>query len=78
MPPEVATVLQRTARGALANVVEHATASSAAVTLAYQQDCVSLDVRDDGRGFEPTSVSSALADGEGTALAASIPLPDDR
>lgn len=104
LPPEVATALQRTARGALANVVEHAAASSAAVTLTYQQDCVSLDVRDDGRGFEPAAVSSALAHGrgrglagirrrieqfrgglaiesapgEGTALAASIPLPDRR
>ncbi len=51
VPADVATALLRTARGALANVVEHADASTAAVSLTYLSDAVSLDVRDDGRGF---------------------------
>jgi signal transduction histidine kinase len=33
-------------------VVEHANASAAAVSLTYLSDAVSLDVRDDGRGFD--------------------------
>jgi signal transduction histidine kinase len=52
VPADVATALLRTARGALANVVEHAHASAAAVSLTYLSDAVSLDVRDDGRGFD--------------------------
>ena len=56
VPAEVAAALVRTARGALANVVEHAAAQRVAITLTYQVDEVVLDVRDDGRGFEPGQV----------------------
>ena len=94
--PEVETALLRTARGALANVLEHAAASTAVVTLTYQPDAVVLDVRDDGRGLlqQPMDPDrgrglAGIRDrlkqlggtlvlesepGEGTALAASIPL----
>lgn len=50
--PEVAAALVSTARGALANVREHAGAARVAVTLTYHDDEVLLDVRDDGRGFQ--------------------------
>jgi len=53
VPAEIAAALVRTARGALANVVEHAAAQRVASTLTYQGDEVVLDVRDDGRGFAP-------------------------
>lgn len=56
VPADVATALLHTARGALANVVEHAGASRVAVSLTYQPDEVILDVRDDGRGFDPDRV----------------------
>jgi signal transduction histidine kinase len=59
LPSDVETALLRTARGALANVVEHARASQAVVTLTYLDDCVSLDVCDDGQGLP------AAADGRG-------------
>jgi signal transduction histidine kinase len=96
--PEVDTALLRTARGALANVLEHAGATTAVVTLTYQPDAVFLDVRDDGRGLAPgptpadpdrgrglSGMRDRLSElggtlilesesGEGTALAASIPL----
>lgn len=54
VPPEVAAAVVRTARGALANVREHAGARRVALTLTYHPDEVVLDVRDDGRGFDPT------------------------
>lgn len=50
--PAVATAVVRTARGALANVVEHADAERIGVTLTYLPDSVRLDVRDNGTGFE--------------------------
>ncbi|CAM3653827.1 sensor histidine kinase [Smaragdicoccus niigatensis] len=56
VPPAVASALVRTARGALANVREHADASRAAVTLTYHADEIRLDIRDDGRGFRPANI----------------------
>jgi len=64
---EVATALVRTARGALANVVEHAHATTAVVSLTYQSDVVALDVRDDGRGFDPDRVVTTGGRGRGLA-----------
>lgn len=69
---EVAAAAVRTARGALANVAEHASASRAVLTLTYLPGAISLDVRDDGKGFAlPTSAQSgrtAVGDGRGFGL----------
>ncbi len=67
VPPEVAAALVRTARGALANVREHAAAGRVALTLTYQLDEVVLDVRDDGRGFNPALVRPSGTRGRGLA-----------
>ena len=53
VPAAVAGALVRSTRGALANVVEHSGATRVVVTLTYHPDEVLLDVRDDGRGFDP-------------------------
>lgn len=45
-------------REALSNIARHARARSVAVTLTYLDDRVLLDVRDDGRGFDPTILPS--------------------
>ena len=50
--PEVEVTLLRVAQEALANVAKHAAAAHAWVTLSYMEDVVTLDVRDDGSGFE--------------------------
>lgn len=52
--PEIEVALLRTAQEALANVAKHAQASRAGLTLSYMGDVVTLDVRDDGVGFEAT------------------------
>jgi signal transduction histidine kinase len=56
--PEVEVTLLRVAQEALANVAKHASASRAGVTLSYMEDVVSLDVRDDGIGFDPPGGSA--------------------
>jgi signal transduction histidine kinase len=53
MPPAVDVALLRTAQEALANVARHARATKVGLTLSYMENEVALDVRDDGRGFEP-------------------------
>lgn len=50
---EVAATLLRIAQEALTNTARHAAASRVGVTLSYMDDEVTLDVRDDGRGFAP-------------------------
>ncbi|MEV8421536.1 sensor histidine kinase [Streptomyces niveus] len=50
---EVAATLLRIAQEALANTARHAAAHRAGVTLSYMGDEITLDVRDDGRGFDP-------------------------
>ncbi|MFF2275825.1 sensor histidine kinase [Agromyces sp. NPDC058126] len=52
LPADVAGALLRSARGALANAVEHAEARHVAVSLTYLPDEVRLDIRDDGLGFD--------------------------
>ena len=53
--------LLRTAQEALANVAKHAAASRVGLTLSYMEDVVTLDVRDDGAGFDPAGVRSERA-----------------
>ena len=55
--PEIEVTLLRTAQEALTNVGKHAQASRVALTLSYMEDVVTLDVRDDGRGFTPATVT---------------------
>jgi signal transduction histidine kinase len=62
--PEIEATLLRTAQEALANVAKHAAASRAGLTLSYMEDVVTLDVRDDGVGFDPAGVPG---DGDGDA-----------
>ncbi|MEU7278896.1 sensor histidine kinase [Streptomyces sp. NPDC045431] len=60
LPDRVRSALLRIAQGALANVREHAGATSAALTLTYLDDQVVLDIADDGRGFDPAAVRKGL------------------
>jgi len=64
--PEVEATLLRVTQEALSNVAKHAAAARVWVTLSYMEDLVTLDVRDDGAGFEPGDVpGDAPADAGG-------------
>jgi signal transduction histidine kinase len=67
--PEIEVTLLRTAQEALANVARHARATSVHITLSYLDDVVTLDVRDDGVGFDPASRCGS-SDGGGFGLLA--------
>ncbi|MEU4600355.1 sensor histidine kinase [Nocardia sp. NPDC023988] len=56
LPQRVEATLLRIAQGALANVREHARASTATLTLTSLDDQIVLDVADNGRGFDPGDV----------------------
>ncbi|MER8184208.1 sensor histidine kinase [Kitasatospora sp. NPDC094015] len=98
LPVEAEVALLRLTQEALGNAVRHAGAGRIAVTLAYLDDEVTLDVFDDGVGFDPQarpggerrtfglhgmreriadlggSLTVESAPGEGTAVAAALPL----
>jgi two-component system nitrate/nitrite sensor histidine kinase NarX len=57
LPPEVKIVFYRVTQEALNNIAKHAEASRVTINLACQPECVTLDVTDDGRGFDPDQVA---------------------
>ncbi|HWS35036.1 MAG TPA: sensor histidine kinase [Actinoplanes sp.] len=63
MLPEIETTLLRTAQEALANVAKHAAAARVGLTLSYMEDVVTLDVRDDGAGFDPAAPREVTDEG---------------
>jgi signal transduction histidine kinase len=67
--PEIEATVLRAAQEALANVAKHAAATRVTLTLSYMEDLVSLDVRDDGAGFDP-AVPPPGTDRGGFGLAA--------
>ncbi|MER5778615.1 sensor histidine kinase [Streptomyces sp. NPDC002039] len=58
LPTPYEVALLRIAQSALANVVRHARAGRAEITLTFMDTSVTLDVVDDGLGFDPSSAPS--------------------
>ncbi|MCK3770981.1 sensor histidine kinase [Microbacterium aerolatum] len=52
LPMHVQTALLRIAQGAIANVIQHAHAASATITLATDRERVEFSIVDDGKGFD--------------------------
>ncbi|MFD8211417.1 sensor histidine kinase [Streptomyces sp. NPDC059695] len=65
---EVAATLLRIAQEALSNAARHSGAARAGVTLSYMGDEITLDVRDDGRGFDPLARRERPGDSGGFGL----------
>ena len=55
--PEVRHALLRVVQSAASNIALHASASVAALTLGYLPDAVTLDIYDDGAGFDPAAAA---------------------
>ncbi|HEX7734141.1 MAG TPA: sensor histidine kinase [Ktedonobacteraceae bacterium] len=56
LPLEKKEALYRIAQEALHNIVKHARASTVVLQLIAQQDEIVLEIRDNGRGFDPTEL----------------------
>ncbi|HKB77430.1 MAG TPA: PAS domain-containing protein [Myxococcales bacterium] len=61
LDPSVATALYRICQEAMTNVHRHAMASRVAIRLQMDSSAITLQVEDDGRGFEPTVAGSPQA-----------------
>jgi signal transduction histidine kinase len=55
-PPEMQQALFRVTQEALANIARHSHAKTVRVSLGWSEDCITLQVWDDGVGFDPTAV----------------------
>ncbi|MGW7428614.1 sensor histidine kinase [Streptomyces sp. NPDC054861] len=65
LPTPYEVALLRIAQSALANTVRHARASRAEITLSFMGASVTLDVVDDGEGFDPAAPSPTAEGGFG-------------
>lgn len=68
LPPPMETVVFRIVQEGLTNIVRHAHASCVTVRLLQQGDEITLEIRDDGVGFDPGVLESPEADGRGLGL----------
>ena len=68
LPTTVETALFRIVQEALANARKHARADRVSVALERRGDMVRLEVRDWGRGFDPTQTTDGAAPGERVGL----------
>jgi signal transduction histidine kinase len=57
---DIEGTVYRLVQEALTNVVKHADARRAAVAVTDADDCVEVEVRDDGRGFDPRAVGNGF------------------
>jgi signal transduction histidine kinase len=55
LPPEVESTIYRLVQEALTNVAKHAAATQLEIDLLMKGDAVAVEVRDDGRGFDPAA-----------------------
>lgn len=69
LPTPYEVALLRTAQSSLANAVQHSGARRTEITLSFMETSVSLDVVDDGRGFD-TAAEPARTSGGGFGLLA--------
>jgi signal transduction histidine kinase len=58
LPPEIEVTLLRVGQEALSNCRKHARASQVVMTLSYMKNLITLNVQDDGVGFDPERVST--------------------
>jgi signal transduction histidine kinase len=59
LPADVETVLYRAAQEGLTNILRHAKAENASVTLEYDGRTIWMKIIDDGKGFDPRRVDNS-------------------
>jgi signal transduction histidine kinase len=68
LPRPVETTLFRIVQEGLTNILRHASATSVMVRLVQEQDLVTLEICDDGVGFDPQRVETLETGGRGLGL----------
>ncbi|MGA8184788.1 MAG: ATP-binding protein [Terriglobia bacterium] len=69
MAPEIETALFRAVQEAITNIVKHSRAETVLIQCATTPQAVTIEIEDDGRGFDPAGISETAATGRGLGLA---------
>jgi signal transduction histidine kinase len=69
LAPEIETALFRAVQEAITNIVKHAQAETVLIQCATAPQAVTIEIEDDGQGFDPASISDTAATGRGLGLA---------
>lgn len=67
-PPEVEVTLFRVAQGAIGNILEHSEANNASVKLECDATECTLQIEDDGKGFDASKLTGVDACGRGAGV----------
>ena len=68
LPPAIETALFRIVQEAMTNIVRHAQATQVSVRLEHEASWVTLQISDNGRGFDPQTLQPADQHGRGLGL----------
>ena len=68
LPVEIETAVFRVVQEALTNVVRHSKAESVLLQMARENGRLSIEVEDDGQGFDPATVATPESSGRGLGL----------
>ena len=68
LPPQVEIALFRVAQEAITNIAKHAGAHHALVNVDFGRSAITIEIEDDGRGFDPDKVSPRPGDAQGIGL----------
>ncbi len=69
LPNEVEAALFRAVQEAITNIVKHARAETVLIQCALGPQGVTIEIEDDGEGFDPESISGTAVGGRGLGLA---------
>jgi signal transduction histidine kinase len=68
LAPEATTAVYRVAQEALTNVARHAGAEAVQIACSAADGILTIEIEDDGAGFDPASMSNPRRDGRGLGL----------
>jgi signal transduction histidine kinase len=68
LPPQVEIALFRVAQEAITNIARHAGAHNALVNVEFKEKSITIEVEDDGRGFDMTKLDPRPGASEGVGL----------
>ncbi|MEJ2010413.1 MAG: HAMP domain-containing protein [Acidobacteriota bacterium] len=69
LAPEIETALFRAVQEAITNIVKHSHAETVLIQCATTPEEVTIEIEDDGQGFDPASISATASSGRGLGLA---------
>ena len=68
LPQVMETALFRAVQEAISNIAKHADAEQVLIQCSFERDVLTIEIEDDGKGFEPSAVTRPKDEGHGWGL----------